>query len=280
MTQPPTRAVAAAFPDLAGIPLQPLGAGFDCRSWLAGTFVVKEPLHPAAAEALAREARVLQVLHGKIHLAIPRPQHAPGPPALSRHDLLPGQHLTPDLYDTLSAPARDHLAQDLARFHAECHAVPAADLRAAGAQAVQPWPETVSTAIQLLPPALRGVAQRLLAEWTLLSPDPWGEVWGHFDAHGWNMAFDPVAKRLQGIYDFGDSGFGPLHRDLIYSALISFDLTLRLGRAYEARTGKRIDPMRLRCLSGAHRLWELAEAPAADRPWLVQAFQRWCAQAQ
>ena len=44
-----------------------------------------------------------------------------------------------------------------------------------------------------------------------MPPDPLGTVYGFFDGHGWNMAFDHARGRLNGIFDFGDSGFGPLH---------------------------------------------------------------------
>ncbi len=273
-------AIAAAFPDLAGATIEPLGEGHDCRTWMvAGDVVVKEPLHPAASAALALEARVLAVLAGKITLTIPNPRFCTGPPALSRHDLLPGQQLLWDDFAALTAAERDLLAQDLARFHAECHSVLTVELRAAGADPAKPWPapDTARAALDALPSSHRALAREVLAGWAALPEDPLGEVWGHFDAHGWNMAFDPVQRRLSGIYDFGDSGFGPLHRDLIYSALISFDLTLRLGRAYRALTGLPIDLDRLRLLSGAHRLWELAEADDANRDWQVQAFLRWSA---
>ena len=128
-------------------------------------------------------------------------------------------------------------------------------------------------------PLLSGLALKIAAAtlkaWAKLPPDPLGTVWGHFDAHGWDMAFNPATQRLNGIYDFGDSGFGPLHQDLIYSALISPDLTHCLARAYAARTGLPIDHNRLETLIGAHRLWELAKGSPADHPWLIAAVETW-----
>jgi Phosphotransferase enzyme family len=237
-------------PDLAGVEITPLGAGFDCAAWLVGgRVVVKSPLHDDAARALSREARVLAVARPGLRLAIPDLTLDPGPPPLSRHSLVPGVQPLAPIYDALGDAARDRFAQTLARFHADCHA---------------------------LPPEALAASARLIEDWAALPYDPLGNVWGHFDAHGWNMAFDPTTEILNGIYDFGDSGFGPLHRDLVYSALISPDLTCRLARHYRAETGRPVSLNRLRILSGAHRLWELAD-PQADRPFQTAAFLRWAA---
>ena len=71
-----------------------------------------------------------------------------------------------------------------------------------------------------------------------LSADPHGTVFGFYDGHGWNMAFDHQRGVLNGIYDFADAGIGPLQQDFIYSSFIDEDLTLRIIAAYERITGK------------------------------------------
>ncbi|NBZ88370.1 phosphotransferase family protein [Stagnihabitans tardus] len=264
-------ALARLCPDLAGQAITPLGAGSDCSAFAVGLEVIKLPRD---AQALAREARVLAVVRPFVRLPLPDLRFHAGPPPFSRHRLLPGVQLLAPIYDALGTPDRETLARDLARFHADCHAVPHGLLRQAGAGPVAPWPAPRPEMLKPVPKDLRPQAEALLTLWQALPPDPLGEVWGHFDAHGWNMAFDPKARRLGGIYDFGDSGFGPLHRDLAYSALISPDLTRRLGRAYADLTGRAIDLDRLDILAGAHRLWELAASPD---PFQVQAFTRWAA---
>lgn len=271
MTLPPD--IAAACPDLSGLTAVLLGQGSDCTAWaVGGRVVVKRPRHPAAALALAREAQGLAVARPRVSLPVPDLVWHPDP-GFSRHVLLPGSQLLGEDYVRLPETAREALA----RFHADCHAIPPDLMRQAGAGPVQPWPvpETARPALDLLPAALRPLDRSILRDWAALPADPLGEVWGHFDAHGWNMAFDPETQRLNGIFDFGDSGIGPRHRDLTYSALISPDLTRRLGRAYAALTGFKVDLDRLRILSGAHRLWELAQAAPPDRAFQIDAFQRW-----
>lgn len=267
------RQTAGLRPDAA---VEKLGVGSDCAAWLiGGQVVVKVPSHAHAASVLSREAAILSVVRGHVRIAVPDMVFLAGPPPMSRHNLIAGEHLLGAMYDTLDPALRDRLASDLAQFHHDCHRIPALALVAAGAEPVRDWPLPRSDMLQHVPPDLVQPANLLLAEWSALPPDPCGTVWGHFDAHGWNMAFDHGRKVLNGIYDFGDSGFGPLHRDLIYSALISPDLTQRLGRAYARVSGQPLDIQRLRVLSGAHRLWELADATEGDRTFQIAALRRW-----
>jgi Ser/Thr protein kinase RdoA (MazF antagonist) len=111
---------------------------------------------------------------------------------------------------------------------------------------------------------MRNFAVRTVDDFDALPPDPHGTTYGFFDGHGWNMAFDHAQGRLNGVYDFADSGLGPLHQDFIYSNFISPDLTGRIVTAYEALTGRRLDRRRITVLTGFHRLSELAAL--ADRP--------------
>ncbi len=53
------------------------------------------------------------------------------------------------------------------------------------------------------------------------------------------MAFDHDAERLNGIYDFGDSGFGDLHKEFVPPSWISPDFVERLAKDYERLTGQR-----------------------------------------
>jgi hypothetical protein len=102
-------------------------------------------------------------------------------------------------------------------------------------------------------------------------------VYGFFDGHGWNMAFDFDTLRLNGIYDFADSGLGSRHQEFIYTNLISPDLTERVVRAYETCTGLALDRRRIAILTGAHRLSEVAEVAndATHAPMIVQFAVEW-----
>jgi aminoglycoside phosphotransferase (APT) family kinase protein len=261
-------AIARAFPELATGAFTAQTRGWDSFAIdVDDRLIFKFPRHEAAHERLLREAALLAIIHPAVTLPTPKMTLHAGPPPFSRHDKLHGDHLTPDVYAGLGEVARDRLADDLARFYAELHALPHEALRAAGAQPIQPWlppDQILERAWPILTEPLRRFAERAVAAWRDLPPDPHGETYGFFDGHGWNMAFDADAERLNGLYDFGDSGFGPLQQEFIYSNMISPDLTTRIISRYAAMTGRWIDPERVALLFQVLRLSELAEL--ADDP--------------
>jgi hypothetical protein len=110
----------------------------------------------------------------------------------------------------------------------------------------------------MLPQSWRGMAEATIAAWSDLAEDPNGKIFGHFDLHGWNIAFDPVGARLNGVFDFGDSRIGALHEEFIAPSPISPDLTARILPAYEQRTELGLDHESVSLLTGAYRLCELA----------------------
>ncbi len=101
-------------------------------------------------------------------------------------------------------------------------------------------------------------ARAALDAYRALRADPLGERYGFFDAHGWNMAFDAERGVLNGIFDFADSGIGPVHREFAPVSLIDPDLTARTIRAYERLTGRAVERRRVFLQTAAMRLSELA----------------------
>ncbi len=274
--------VTAVFPDLAGLPCRILGAGFDSVALdVDDRLVFKFPRHDAASAALAREARLLALVRPSVSIAVPDLVIVEATPPFSRHTKIKGEHLVAADYAELPVAARDRLAADLARFFAEVHALDPSRMAAAGAGPIKPWlgPDAILRgARDSLGPALAGYADRIIARWQALPPDPLGAVYGFFDGHGWNMAFDHAAQRLNGIYDFSDSGFAGLHQEFIYPAFISADLTARVITAYERQTGRQIDRRRVHLLAAVLRLSELAEfaltAPA-DAEAMADSIKAW-----
>ncbi len=255
--------IVEVFPDLAAGVFTPQTRGWDSLAIdVDDRLIFKFPRHEAGRAGLVREAALLAIIHPAVTLPTPNMTLHEGPPLFSRHEKLRGGYLEPPLYAELDEPARDRLAQDLALFYAQLHALPAAALETAGAGPLKPWlePDDILRRVwPILTEPLRRYAERTIAAWRALPPDPHGRTYGFFDGHGWNMAFDPAAQRLKGIYDFGDSGFGQLQQEFIYSNMISPDLTARIIDRYETLTGRALDRGRIALLFEALRLSELAE---------------------
>jgi hypothetical protein len=258
-----------------------LTAGWDCVAVdVDGAVIFKFPRHEAAEQALAGEARLLALVRPAVTMAVPDAALHAGPPMFSRHAKIKGEHLLTPHYQRLPPKARARLAADMAGFYAELHRVPHDEAMAAGAAPITPWsqPDEILRRIwPVLPEALHAYAAKVIGRWQDLPPEPHGTVFGFFDGHGWNMAFDHARGRLNGVYDFGDAGFGPLHREFIYSNWISEDLTERIVSEYELLTGRALDRERIALLSAVLRLWELAEVAEdpGQVPQMVATVVAW-----
>lgn len=279
-------AILGAVPDLAASSFRLLAESWDSTAVeVDGRLVFKFPRHEAAAGRLRKEAALLGLVRPAVSLPVPDLVLEEGPPLFSRHAKIPGEHLLAVHYEALPQEARRRLAEDLAGFHAELHRLDPGRITAAGAGPVEDWgtaKEIGAKALPALTPELRQAAERVLAAYDRLPPDPHGSIYGFFDGHGWNMAFDHGRQRLNGIYDFADSGIGPLHQEFVYSGFVSPDLTARLVAAYEGLTGLTLDRRRIAILTGAHRLWELAEL-AGDpehEPAMIRSFAGWAVTAE
>ncbi len=276
-------AIIAVHPDLATAAFRPLPGGWHSRAVAVDErLVFKFPQGVEAERALRREASILAAVRPHVTMPVPNLRLHEEEPLFSEHAIIPGEHLETAQYEALPESGRQALADALARFYAELHALDRGVMEAAGALPIERWFDADAIAVgalPLLPDALRGFAEKTIAGWRALPSDPFGETYGFFDGHGWNMAFDHAASRLNGIYDFADSGFGPLHQDFIYSNFISPDLTARIIEGYERLTGRMLDRARIHLLTGVHRIWELAAL--ADAPehhaTMIDSVAAWAA---
>ena len=262
------KTIVAVLPEHAGSDLTMLNAGWDCVGVDAdGAWIFKFPRHPEAGRRLRKEARILAMVRAHAQVPVPDLVLFEGPALFSRHRKLPGTFLETADYLPLTEIQRDAIAEQMAGLYAALHAIPHAEARAAGATGIDEWmlPAEVARSAPHLPPhLLPHLAPTLAAYAAELARQPLEQVYGYFDGHGWNMAFDTAAGVLNGVYDFADSGFGPRHQDLSYSNWISRDLTLRIIARYERMTGIGIDRDRVMLYSAMLRFIEYAGA-APDR---------------
>lgn len=102
-------------------------------------------------------------------------------------------------------------------------------------------------------------------------------VFGYFDAHGKNMAFDPSKGLLLGVYDFQDSGFGAVEREFSPLATISPDLLQRAARLYQKRIDLTVDFSRILLQAVLNDYLDLSETDETgyDPAYFIKNIHRW-----
>jgi aminoglycoside phosphotransferase (APT) family kinase protein len=267
-------AISAVRPDLAALPMLVHTAGWDSDAVEVGDSIFKFPKRPDAVPRLRKEARLLALIRPRAPLTVPDMRLHERPVVFSEHAKIPGEMIETPQYDVLTAARRQAMAAALAEFYTALHAIPLEEARAAGAATKPGWPPSAQIMAEVeatLPTALHGWARAVLAAYDALPSG--AQVFGYFDGHGWNMAFDHGRGVLNGVYDFADAGLGPRARDLNYSSFISADLTERLVDAYEARTGLVIDRREIALHTAVQRLAELGEDQKAPDWFLANVLQ-------
>lgn len=134
------RLIARARPDLRGVELRPLGAGWDNTVFLVGgRWVARFPRRAVAVPLLEREARVVPAVADHLPLEVPRARVYDGAEVcrtagcgwpFALHDLVPGRSAAEA---GLGERERAALAAPLGAFLAALHGVGAQEARGLGA---------------------------------------------------------------------------------------------------------------------------------------------------
>ncbi len=254
--------VIGTLPQFAGGTFALLTDGWDSVAIECDGWIFKFARNPEAETRLRREAALLQFLKPRITMPLPQMVLHEGPVPFSQHLKLPGASLEAEQYALLDEGRRNALAMRMAQLYAELHALPLSRMQQVGAVGVDPWTspdEILAGAEPKLPRGYKGFLRSTVAAYRKLSISGDELVYGYFDGHGWNMAFDHQTGLLNGVFDFADSGFGSRYRDLSYSNWISADLTLRIIERYEQLARLKVNRERVMLYSSALRLAELAE---------------------
>ncbi len=259
--------IISRLPQFAGAQFVALAEGWDSVALECDGWIFKFPRNEVARDRLMREVALLTFLRPRITMPLPQPVLFEGDEPFSQHRKIEGEKLLSDDYLMLGEGARNALATRMAQLYAELHQLPLARMQQVGAVAVDPWmspDEILERAVPRLPRGYKGWARKVVSAYRKLSIQGDELIYGYFDGHGWNMAFDFTTGTLNGVYDFADSGFGSRHRDLSYSNWISADLTLRIIDRYEELTRHAVDRNLVMLYSSALRLAELAEGFLTD----------------
>lgn len=259
--------VISTLPQFGRGRFEVLAEGWDSIALECDGWIFKFPRNTEAEARLRREVALLDFLRPRVTMPLPHIVLHDGIEVFSQHRKIPGDFLLTGQYEALDEGRRNALAMRMAQLYAELHALPPGRMQQVGATAVDPWmapDDILAGAEPKLPRKLHPFLKRTVKAYRALRVEGDELVYGYFDGHGWNMAFDHSTGTLNGVYDFADSGLGARHRDLSYSNWISPDLTLRIIERYEELAHRSIDRQRVMLYSSALRLAELAEGFLPD----------------
>lgn len=241
---------AAQVTHLGGTAFQVTGAG--------GAFVLRFPQTPGQLAMLEKEARVGRGLRGRLTARIPDTtviDDLDGCPVLAIHAMLPGQPLTTEVYEDMSAQARDRFLDDLATFFCQTHRIalstackwlgipfhgPGTIEELALRQGKPIWFNADAVADMRRPLASRlDEREKTLFEDTVrhfeaLPVDPTWMVFGHGDMHGRNMALqeDDLGLKFAGAFDLGCTSILDIHEDFFRLSFIGEGLVDRILERY------------------------------------------------
>src|SRR5262245_49145003 len=180
---------------------------------LNGEWVFRFAKGEFGLRSLAREKRVLEVVHPHLSLATPTPVYA-GEDFIA-YRFLRGEALTRHVVRQLDGVSAQRVANQLATFLRQLHSVPTGDgLPQTAAPAdrdfwMQRRREVAEKIYPLLLPIQRQWADDLfdavLADPEALTFEP---RLIHGDLAPYHILFDPSAQRLSGMIDFGVAGLG------------------------------------------------------------------------
>jgi aminoglycoside 2''-phosphotransferase len=277
LTTPHLQRIRARFPDLA------ISTVYEDRDGLVNDIVIvndelvfRFPKDAQARQTLAREARILDLVRAHVAMPVPCFEHREDDMVVYR--LIPGDPLERDDILSQDEATQDRLAEQLAVFLRQLHAIPP--------QAVEPGAARPDPAERLeryrrrldeiereLFPLLMNSAKQWVRR--LFAPVLDGQVpleytpaLIHDDLASYHIRYDRAARRIAGVIDFGTARLGDPAAD--FALLINAygeSFLRRMARSYPA-IASALD--RARFMAGAIELeWALIGLRSNDLSWLV-----------
>lgn len=273
--------VGKACPDLDVRSVTILSGGCDNRAFRIGSHhVARFPRDQDAYEALRREEVFCHFVKGRVSLQTPdlkifcADEHP-----FSLHAFIKGQSLTSELYACLAEEKKDRVAENLAEFFACLHRTSFQKAWDLGAKPLENYMSAQEMHTVLEYKALsgiRGFGRYVIEEYIRIQVAEQDLVFGHFDVHSENVAFDSAAGELSGIFDFADCGVGDVHREFHPVNLMSTDLCYRTVERYQEKTGRIIDQNRIRLYRVINDLSDLVEYGLGHESHrLIENIVRW-----
>ncbi len=214
-----------------------------------------------------REISILNYLKDKITLEIPKIEFLGKTFTYMGYKKIPGNDLTQEIFDSLNSEQKEKLIFDLANFLQEIHNA----LSVKDARKMSVEDENSLNLLSYLNTAKKILQQKIddqqIVNFTNKTCDEYEKmleektelVFLYNDLHTENIAFDYVAKRLNGVFDFGDVLIGDVNMDLY--PLYKFDpyFMKDVAEKYQQLTGRKLSLRRMVIYGRINELCDLVE---------------------
>lgn len=211
------------------------------------------------------ELKLLQILKGKTTIPIPNPEFIGGDVAYMGYKKLLGRDLTPELYGVMTDEQKDKLAADYAQFAFEIHnALSLEQAKKLGVKIEDsfkhvPTIEAILTQEKFSNFNILTFAKETLDEYTKTVDEKELLSFIYGDLHTENIAFDPVTKQLNGIFDFGDACIADIHFEFAPIYKFSTELLESTVAKYETLTNMKLSLRKIVLRGRMNELGDLTE---------------------
>lgn len=219
--------IREVYPDLEVSDLRTDRGQFNDVLVVDGELIFRFPRYARAAEALETETAILRALKGRVPLPVPDPIYTRVEPSTGRQTLMgyrmiPGEPLWNETVDAIGdGETLRRLATQLADFLRALHSVPVSTigLDLPITDDAHYWSDMYGAFRQELFGFMRLDARRAVERsYEAFLGEPrnfqWRPVLRHGDFGGSNILYDPWARSISGVIDFGSAGLGDPAVDL------------------------------------------------------------------
>jgi aminoglycoside 2''-phosphotransferase len=221
--------ITRAFPTFAVDEIRLLGSGVDSDAYLVnGEWVFRFPRRLVASLALGREVALLPQLAESLPVAIPYFEHvaerSEDELLFVGYRLIPGEPLTRELFESLSAQAQVQVFATLAAFLGAVHAFDPRKARAVGVENLptrnmidEVWKATRSRVLARMSKDDGRALSDLLTGFRMsIDSSRYKQRLLYADFAPEHILYDRAADRITGIIDWGDMAIGDPDYDQTY----------------------------------------------------------------
>ncbi|MBI2639511.1 MAG: aminoglycoside phosphotransferase family protein [Candidatus Sungbacteria bacterium] len=210
------------------------------------------------------EVEILGILKNKISLQIPQIEFLGKSFTYMGYPKIHGGNLTTEIFDSLNSEQKEKLTFDLANFLREIHASISPDEARKIGVVNEDLPSYSRSIKSVLPNKINNKSvlnfvEATVEEYESLIQEKVELVFLYNDLHTENMAFDATAKKLNGVFDFGDIMVGDVNMD--FYPLYKFDpyFMKAVAGKYQKLTGRKLNLRRMVIYGRINELSDLAE---------------------